>query len=247
MLLMMKFHRPVCLLFGLFLLLPSCGQNRDAMLRQAVTFAYGDWSPADVGRLLAEGAAVNAVGEDGLPPLLCAYGIGQDMFEDDPQHEAAVESIHLLLKAGADVQARTPAGHNALDLALCRYNNEPVVRLLRELGLKATNPEYELVWHALHNHAEQVRRLLAEGVSPNAHSVDGCSALWAAMPWFNLKPHSAECMELLLAAGAEVNELRDGHSLMDMTMIFCGDEMEYRYRDLLQQHGAVYVNPPCRH
>lgn len=244
---MLRLCRPILLCLCLPLLTASCGQTRDSRLRQAVTFAYGDWSPADVCRLIDEGAAVNAVGEDGLPPLLCAYGIGQDMFEDDPQHEDAVESIHLLLKAGADVQARTPAGHNALDLALCRYNNEPVVRLLREQGLSATNPEYELVWHAMHNHAAQVRRLLADGVSPSAHSVDGCSALWATMPWFNLKPHSAECMELLLAAGAEVNELREGRSLMDMTMIFCGEEMEYRYRDLLQQHGAVYVNPPCRH
>ena len=193
---MLRLCRPIPLCLCLTLLTASCGQTRDSRLRQAVTFAYGDWSPSDVCRLLDEGAAVNAVGEEGLPPLLCAYGIGQDMFEDDPQHEDAVESIHLLLKAGADAQ---------------------------------------------------VRRLLADGVSPNAHSVDGCSALWATMPWFNLKPHSAECMELLLAAGAEVNELREGRSLMDMTMIFCGEEMEYRYRELLLQHGAVYVNPPCRH
>lgn len=220
----------------------SCGVNRNAQPHQAVTFAFGEWKSADVGRLIEEGAEVNTCDARGCSPLLNAYGIGCDVFEDDPHHEEAIASIKLLLAAGADVCARTPQGHNALDLALRYYDNEPIVKFLRAQGLRATNPEYELVWHAMHNHVAEVKRLLAAGVSPNAHSVDGCSALC-----FNAKPHSAACMDILLAAGADVKELRDGYSLPDLAMIFSGEEMAPRYLQLLLQHGAVFVRPPCRH
>ncbi len=224
--------------------LVSCGVNRDAQLQQAVTFAFGDWCSADVRRLLDEGAEVNTRDEKGYTPLLNAYGIGCGMFEDDPQHEEAVASLKQLLAHGADVHCRTPEGHHALDLALRHFNNEPVVAILREQGLTATRPEYELVWHAMHNHADEVRRLLAVGVSPNACSVDGLTALWATMPMLNLKEHSAESMDLLLAAGADVSVMSDGHSLLDRAMLFAGEEMEPRYLDILRRYGAVSVNPP---
>lgn len=222
----------------------SCGVSRDTQLQQAVTFGFGDWCSADVCRLLDEGAEVNARDEKGYTPLLNAYGIGCGMFDDEPQHEEAVASLKLLLAHGADVQVRTPQGHNALDLALRHFNNEPVVAILREQGLIATLPEYELVWHARHNHADDVRRLLAAGVSPNARSVDGSTALWATMPLLNLKVHSAECMDLLLAAGADVSVMSDGHSLLDRAMLFAGEEMQPRYLDILRRYGAVPVNPP---
>jgi len=67
------------------------------------------------------------------------------------------------------------------------------------------------------------------------------------MPCFNVKPHAAECMDLLLAAGADVNELQDGRSLLDMALIFAGEEMEKRYVNILRRHGAVMVRPPCWH
>ncbi len=222
----------------------SCGVSRDTQLQQAVTFAFGAWCSSDVRRLLDEGAEVNTRDEKGYTPLLNAYGIGCGMFEDEPHHEDAVASLKLLLAHGADVHYHTPEGHHALDLALRHFNNEPVVAILREQGLTATRPEYELVWHAMHNHADEVRRLLAAGVSPNARSVDGSTALWATMPLLNLKEHSAECMDLLLAAGADVSVMSDGHSLLDRAMLFAGEEMEPRYLDILRRYGAVPVNPP---
>jgi len=54
-------------------------------------------------------------------------------------------------------------------------------------------------------------------------------------------------MDLLLAAGADVNELQDGRSLLDMALIFAGEEMEKRYVNILRRHGAVMVRPPCWH
>ena len=185
--------------------LVSCGVNWDAQLQQAVTFAFGDWCSADVRRLLDEGAEVNTRDEKGYTPLLNAYGIGCDMFEDDPHHEEAVASLKQLLAHGADVHCRTPEGHHALDLALRHFNNEPVVAILREQGL---------------------------------------TALWATMPILNLKGHAAGCMDLLLAAGADVSVMSDGHSLLDRAMLFDGEEMEPRYLDILRRYGAVSVNPP---
>lgn len=227
--------------------LVPCGENREAQLHQAVTFATSAGKAADVRRLLAAGADVNSRDAKGCTPLLNAYGIGCDVFEYEPYHEDAVASLKMLLDAGADVNARTPSGLNALDLALRHSDNEPIVGLLRERGLRASNPEYELVWHAMHNHVAEVKRLLADGVSPDAHSADGQSALWATMPCFNGKSHASACMDLLLAAGADVNELRDGRSLLDMALIFAGEEMEKRYVKILQRYGAVFVRPPCRH
>lgn len=212
----------------------------DAELLKAVTFEYGNWDAADVARLLAAGAHVDARDERGCTPLLNAYGVGRDLFEDDPRQEEAAESLNLLLAAGADVQARTPEGFNALDLALCQYDNEIIVRILREKGLKASKPEYELVWHAMHNHVDEVRRLLDAGVSPDARSADGCSAVWAAMPILNLKNCSEESLELLLKAGADTQVLRYDRSLLDMAEIFRGEEMSEAAMEQLKQHGAKY-------
>ena len=223
--------------------LVACGATRNDQLLQAVTFSYGNYGPADVRQLLEDGAEVNARNAEGLTPLLNAYGISQSLFEDDDQIEDAVESVRLLLAHGADVKACTPQGHNALDLALGQIYNEPLSQLLREQGLKPTNPEYELVWHAGHNHADEVKRLLAAGVSPNACSVQGLSAIWATMPLVNVKPLSGECMDLLLAAGADVSSLRYGFSLLDEAVMYekcCGD-IPPRYTQLLRDHGAKLV------
>ena len=221
-------------------LLAACASTRNAELLQAVSFAYGNWDAADVARLLDEGADVNALDENGRSPLLNAYGVGVGLFEDDPRQEEAAKSLNLLLAAGADVQARTPEGHNALDLALCWYDNEDLVRILRDKGLKASKPEYELVWHAMHNHADEVRRLLAAGVSPDSCSAYGRHAVWAAMPLLNLKGCSEECLELLLKAGADTQVLRHGQSLLDMAEMFRGEEMTEAAYELLKQHGARY-------
>ncbi len=216
-------------------------KKRDAELLKAVTFEYGNWDAADVARLLAAGAHVDARDERGCTPLLNAYGVGRDLFEDDPRQEEAAESLNLLLAAGSDVQARTPEGFNAMDLALCQYDNANLVRILREKGVKASKPEYELVWHAMHNHADEVRRLLAAGVSPDAHSADGWSAVWAAMPILNLKKCSEESLEILLKAGADTQELRYGEqSLLDFAEMFRGEEMSEAAVELLKQHGATY-------
>lgn len=232
----------ICYICLFALVLVACSATRDARLLEAVTFSYGNYGPADVRQLLEDGADVNARNAEGYTPLLNAYGISQSLFEDDDQIEDALESVRLLLAHGADVKARTPQGHNALDLALGQIHNAPLVQLLREQGLKPTNPEYELVWHACHNHAAEVKRLLDAGVSPNACSVQGIPAIWATMPILNLKPLSGECMELLLAAGADVSSMRFGFSLLDEAVVYesC-EEIPPRYTQLLRDHGAKLV------
>ena len=223
--------------------LVACGATRNDQLLQAVTFSYGHYDPSDVRQLMEDGADVNARNAEGYTPLLNAYGISQSLFEDDEQIEDAVELVRLLLAHGADVKACTPKGHNALNLALGQIHNEAMIQLLREQGLKPNNPEYELVWHASHNHAAEVKRLLDAGVSPNACSVQGLSAIWATMPLVNVKPLSGECMELLLAAGADVSSLRYGFSLLDEAVMYekcCGD-IPPRYTQLLRDHGAKLV------
>jgi ankyrin repeat protein len=83
--------------------------------------------PADAVRLLLESGANAAApsGFGGYTPLMgAAYS-----------ETGSVESIKLLLKAGADVNSRAPTGDTALQLARRRGNTE-IVDLLVKAGAK---------------------------------------------------------------------------------------------------------------
>lgn len=229
------------LFLPVFLLLAACGPGKDALLHETVAFVYGEWNPALAKELLANGADVNSRDNNGRTPLHNTHGIGCDYHEDQADYADAEEALRLLLSAGADVHALTPQGHNALDLALCRYDNANLVEILRAAGLRPTKPEYELVWYARHNEASKVRRLLAQGVSPNAVSAEGETALWATMPCINLKPHAAECMRLLLATGANPNTPapHSGRFILDAaTHYAAADELSSASLRLLRRYGA---------
>ena len=94
-----------------------------------------------VRRLLAAGAQVNAVTEEGITPLLLAAAHSQ------------CECAHLLLAVGADVQAANNAGYTALHAA-ARCGCVP---LLCELVAAGADWLYELPeWEAIYD--EETRK-----------------------------------------------------------------------------------------
>jgi len=81
-------------------------------------------TPQVVRRLVQKGADVNVSDYRGATPLIAVAA------SDCPNAE---ESASVLLKAGADLKAKTSSGETALDWALKR-GETPLVKLLREAG-----------------------------------------------------------------------------------------------------------------
>lgn len=164
--------------------------------------------------LVKHGADINARNLKGETPLHCIQGVGRDWIEASPTDVLA----RYLISAGADVQARTHAGLNALELAMCLRDSwpmgsknpisdspNPVVKLLAEQGLNAS-ADALLIGAAAANDVEAVKRLLAAGANPNAYGKDAPNALAACLSTvMEHSPHEQEIAALLLAAGADPN------------------------------------------
>lgn len=157
---------------------------------------------------------INARNHRGETPLHCIQGVGKEWIECTPTDLP----VRYLVSAGADVQARTNAGLNALELAMCLKSSwpmgstnpvaesaSPVVRLLAEQGLTAS-ADALLIGAAAANDVPAVKRLLAAGANPNAYGKDAPNALAACLSTvMEHSPHEQEIAQLLLAAGADPN------------------------------------------
>ncbi len=157
---------------------------------------------------------INARNHRGETPLHCIQGVGKEWIECTPTDIL----VRYLVSAGADVQARTNAGLNALELAMCLKSSwpmgstnpvaespSPVVRLLAEQGLTAS-VDALLIGAAAANDVPAVKRLLAAGANPNAYGKDAPNALAACLSTvMEHSPHEQEIAQLLLSAGADPN------------------------------------------
>ncbi len=157
---------------------------------------------------------INARNHRGETPLHCIQGVGKEWIECTPTDIL----VRYLVSAGADVHARTNAGLNALELAMCLKSSwpmgsitpvakstSPVVRFLAEQGLTAS-VDALLIGAAAANDVPAVKRLLAAGANPNAYGKDAPNALAACLSTvMEHSPHEQEIAALLLAAGADPN------------------------------------------
>ena len=195
--------------------------------------------PPKAALLLRSGADVHVRDAAGNTPLLGLEGISTGAEELSPARMA--EIVRMLAAAGADMKARNNAGYNALDLALSVQYNGTLPDVLREYGLSST-PERELVHACGEGQLDKVRRLLAEGASPNARDIHGQSAIAKLQgdAIYGPAPHSAAILEALLAAGADPN-MDNGAPLYRATLLGYVEQVQ-----LLLQYGADAKLLPLR-
>jgi tetratricopeptide (TPR) repeat protein len=189
-----------------------------------IAFAQVD-DPAEVARLLEEGADPNEVHTGGWTALMWAAG-----------ESATGETVRLLLDAGADPNASNTEGYTPLMLAARSNPNPEVVRLLLERGAdpntRGRNNSTALSFAAGYtDNVEAVRLLLAAGADPNAQSGLG----WSALMLVARLPTGAEVTRLLLEAGADPNlRTTDG-----LTALRLAEDMGHtEVAEVLREFGA---------
>jgi len=163
---------------------------------------------AEVQRLIAAGADLNARDSHGrTPTLVAAFGSHDEVFR-------------LLAEAGADMNAQDRIGYDAVTIAAVR--NDPG---LMSLALAHGNrPDLihvnwdgtALIAAAELGHAEVIRRLLAAGAPIDHVNNLGWTALLEAVILGDGGPAHQETVRILLAAGADRTIAdRDGKTPFD--------------------------------
>jgi len=202
-------------------------RGQPASLNQALCLAASQEDTAAVERLLTRGASARAVGVVGYEncgngtqdckcttPPLHALSLAVDspttkwMDQMDPasvpHYDKALNTVSVLLQAGADVDARDENGVTAL----MRAHSPRMVRLLlahrAKVDLRAKDGSTALMCDAISFRAGQLNALLAAGADIKARDNNGKTAFMCAVA--NLADVPGEdAVKALLAAGANVN------------------------------------------
>jgi ankyrin repeat protein len=169
--------------------------------------------------LLDAGARHDVVGTDGYFPLQIAA------------YQGDVDTIKLLVAAGADVEATTPDQPSALYRAL-EGNHIDAVHALLDLGASPT-PEYKgwtpLQRAAYYGDLPTITLLLAAGVGPNQGTTETPPALLVAAGEGHL-----DAVRALIDGGADVNAAFGRWTPMTIAQRRQSAEMQQVLRD----HGA---------
>jgi ankyrin repeat protein len=150
--------------------------------------------------LLAQGADVSAVDQNGFSPLHVAAMAG---------NSAVAE---LLLDADAEIETTTQSGWHALNFAAQRGHPD-VVELLLERGADVESRD-EYGWTSLHQaadegHPEVAAVLLAHGADKNAKATNDWRPLhYSARAQGKVGGRHAEVARLLIEAGARIKAER---------------------------------------
>ena len=160
-----------------------------------------DGADADTLRWLVEhGADIHATSRAGVTAAFYAAGDGRQwMFERPDLDDNEYERLRYLLDVGLDPNESANNGGTLL-LEACNAGNAPRVRLLLDRGLDASPPPS----------ANQLRvmgrlKLLRDGDATKESDAPGL-AMTTDIPLFcAARSGSAECVRVLVSAGADVN------------------------------------------
>lgn len=206
---------------------PAYTKVRARSLNQALCLAASQEDADAVQRLLARGARPSAMGAvdyencgNGTQDCKCttlplhALSLAVDtpttkwMDQNDPasvaHYDEALDTVSVLLQAGADVDARDENGLTALMLA----HSPRMVNLLLAHGakvdLRTKDGSTTLMFDAISFRTGQLKALLTAGADVNARDNDGKTAFMCAVDSLADVPDEA-AVKALLAAGADVN------------------------------------------
>lgn len=174
---------------AVLLLAAACGQTSlDERLMRVAT--QGD--KKKVNELLAKGAHVDAVDEDGWTPLLWAAAHGNE------------DTVVALLDAGASRQAVTRREQQGPLTLAAKWNRVEVVQTLLRRGLPPNQRDNigwsALMWASLQGRTDVAGALLDGGASINLTDSDGNTPLILAARRGRL-----DTVKLLLARGARAD------------------------------------------
>ncbi len=157
--------------------------------------------------LLDRGAYVNAKGEDGSTPIMCAR---------------SAEMVDLLVSHGADVDAKDTKGFTALSNRYS-FHNEFVEAMIKHGADVTVRDQYgSTLLHKCNESVEIMTALLDKGLDPNAKNEDGRTPLYCA-----IRDRTLDSINLLLERGAVMDEnplksfsiRNDDMPLIEMLMI----------------------------
>ncbi|MBI5430366.1 MAG: ankyrin repeat domain-containing protein [Nitrosomonadales bacterium] len=155
---------------------------------------------------ILKGANVNAKNRYGVPALLSA------LIQKKPD-----EIIKMLVRNGADVNAKGDAGWTPLIWAIYNDNAEVVKALVSKganVNAQDDNGKEALIYAMEKNNTVIIQKLLNNGADVNARNSNGVPALvWSAANG------SADIVKMLLARGAIVNAKDNlGHTALDVAL-----------------------------
>lgn len=184
---------------------------------------------SDVKLLLDSGADPNLTDADGTTPFMYVFG--------NTRYDRQIQIAHMLVAAGADVNAKNRSGETAADL-VTRRGQIGRLQLLKELGAKVDEKiilEARLYDLAQRGSAQEVQRLLASGVDPNLKVIKDLSVYPIDLPLHAaIQGGHTRTAEILLAARADPEAQGRGATPL-FAAIQGGDPEMVR---LLLKHGA---------
>jgi len=164
--------------------------------------------------------------EEGAPLLTIAARAG------------SLDVMRFLIKAGADVDARTPANETALMLAAYFYLDGPVgsmferheraTRMLVESGASLENERYNctpLAYAAYQGHDHIVRYLIERGANVNADAENGTTYINTPLMMAAMQGHEKVVLRLLRAGADARVRVQGGHTARELAQKYQGQDV----------------------
>ncbi len=171
--------------------------NKKGVLDQTPLFkAAEDGHSGTIRFLIANGADVNAINENGKTPLHFAAKSGHK------------ETVEMLIAAGADVNIRCKSFGRTAIFWPCHNGYKEVAEVLiangADINVRHDSSVNPLLTAVLQNKSEIVKLLIANGADVHVRDDRGHSNGWTPLHWA-VRENQKEIVKLLLEGGADVH------------------------------------------